>query len=490
MAKNDPYAIGYTPTSDDQLAKDVNESVAAAIAAEVAPLQQMLGQTERTRDTALTDIGNLFGTLQPAVQQSADAVRTSYDQALAGEKSVFNEAAARLNDLRQSTAQRAQALAQQIGAPVSLESMFTSGIAQEQGLQGLEAAGGLLHGIGLGQAGVEEAQAFSGKVFPLMRAEEENRTRSQFDNQIKEIQAEITRIRQTKGARVDEELTKRRLQEREFALQRAQANRDFYLARQSLKTERERLALQRQELYGESPTGKPTLEAKKMNKEQKLQKQEFLNARKQNAMDLLEAYTNPGAQKVTQTQMVPVEGPDSPGAFWNGSQWVRYENVTQMVKSPTYSHPGEVYEKIMTRLGVDERGNPGFAKWLQQMVGNATGNTGWVYGQAPEAGRRSGSPPPRRDFKTYTHQQLLGMSPAQLIKHLRGTLGFKQPLPEGIKNLQKPMSNEALAKLRGKKVKAQKDNKKYNESLKNWAIYWIQRIQNMDTGARLGEYPH
>lgn len=486
MAK-DPYAIGYSPTPDATLEKQVTSDISAAIASEIAPLQSLAGQRTTDRDRAIGEIGSLFGGLQPFVEGSAERVGQSYDQALAGEKAIFQQASARLDALRAQQGADAQALAQQIGSPVPLDNMFTAGITKEQGLGTLEAAGSLLHGAGLQQAGVQEAEAFAGKVFPLMRVEETSRTRSQFDAEIKQIQDQIAAIKSSKGARISEELTKRKLAEREFALQRAQANRDFFLAKKSVAMEKERLALSRTELFGEDKKGKPTLAGKQVKAAQKQQKAEIANNRKETALGLIEAYTTPGSQTVTVSQMVPVAGPDSPGAFWNGSQWVKYENVKQQVpKGQTYTDPGEIYEKVMNRLGIDPRGNPGFDKWLQQMVGNATGNNGWVYGQAAEKGRRTGEPPPRREFPQIPPAKLKQMSPAQLINHLRKDLGFRQAVPAGIKKYQKGARPSGQSNV----TNPTPNNKEYNSRLKNWAIYWIQRIYAADTGAKFADYPH
>lgn len=242
--------------TDPALQQAAQTQVGGEIAQELAPLDAEIGSLEGRSGAAVQDIDRLFSTLQPSVEASAARVGEFNKGLLAMEKDIFGAATDRISAFRQARAAEAQALAQQIGGPVPI-SEFTYGADVEMQLAPQDFAGSMLRSMGYAQAGVGEAEAFAGKVFPLIRKEETLRTQRYFADQITKLRKEIAAIKASKAGRVSERFTELRLAEREYRLQRFQAMQSAMETKQALaqrkqelKADRERLALERAQLLG------------------------------------------------------------------------------------------------------------------------------------------------------------------------------------------------------------------------------------------------
>lgn len=177
-------------TAQTQAAAQVQQEIAA----QTNPLQAEIG-TDKTQQTqALQQIGSQFNQLQPAVQGAAKAVGQSYTDAEKVQSQIFAAANANMSQLKQSRAQEAQMLAQQIGGPVAIGE-FTAGIDPAASALINLGAGQQLHTLGYAQAGVQAANQFSGQVFPLLRTEAMATARTHFEDQIKQTQAKIDQLR-------------------------------------------------------------------------------------------------------------------------------------------------------------------------------------------------------------------------------------------------------------------------------------------------------
>jgi hypothetical protein len=278
----DPTKTGLTTVrSADELGKVATSEVNADIAGQVAPLQSQYdvlgGQQDRTRDA----ITSMFGNIMPYVQGAAGAVKTAYDEAETRQSSIFKQAQIRLNSLKQSRAQEAQALAQEIGGPVAL-SEFTAGMDDNaQALANL-GAGAQLHTLGYAAADVGQANAFAGRVFPLIQTEEQSKARAYFEDQKKDLQKQITALEATKGSKATTRKNELITAERTYALQQTQsqldklkADRDWKATKRTLKNDDARLAIaqeqqriQQGQLTG-TYDGKPTLGQQSLDQQAK-----------------------------------------------------------------------------------------------------------------------------------------------------------------------------------------------------------------------------
>jgi hypothetical protein len=209
----DPRTVG-------QIRSAADAQVAGEISGQTIPLTSQIGTLGRQQAGATKEIGSMFNTLQPYVTGQAGAVSDSYDAAQRQETSIFNAANQRLNDLRAGRAADAQALAQEMGGPVSTGE-FTDSVTPDQSLLANAGATQQLHTLGYAQAGVQEARAFAGRVFPLVRTEQQARARSYYQDQVKELQDQVTKIRATKSSKVNARFNELQAQEREFQLNKA-----------------------------------------------------------------------------------------------------------------------------------------------------------------------------------------------------------------------------------------------------------------------------
>ena len=468
-------STAYTEPNEKAIEKDVTAEVTQEIESAVAPLESSIPDVQAQADQAATVLGELFGSAITDASANAAKVRGDYNQALAAENAIMGEARDRLNNLRQSRAAEAQKLAQQIGGPVPLGE-FTDPADLEASLFSSESAGSLLKATGLAQAGVQHAEAFSGRILPLLRTREIQATRAAFDKEILRIKGEIATLRAQKGGLINERTRTRLLEEREYNLKTAMANRDWEMAKKSAQLERDRLKLQAEEIYGgevvydpktgtykPKPGGKPTLGQKGLNADIAAAKaategarQAAIAERKASGYEIVEAYMNPGVETVKTTKFVPVAGPDAQGAFWNGQQWVRAITVNETIGRDPVTNPNELVQ-LLRGHGIppalaNEIIRSRFPDWTE---GKAEGDPNKT--KAEEEGR----PPSRPGF---TQQQLSGKSPAQLIKIARN-MGFQQKVPPSIAKLQKT------------------DRAEYNRRVKQFYIYWILNLQARNTPA-------
>lgn len=261
----------------EQITADVTAQVEAATKAAEAPLNAQIGTLGSNRDAAIAGIGKMFGNILPYVQQSAQQVQQNYGQAEQSQQQIYAAANQRLNDLKQQRAQSAQALAQQMGGPVALGE-FTDAVDPAASQYAVEGGGQMLHTLAYGQADTGAAQAFAGKVFPLVQTEQTAQARQHYETQIKEIQDQITQLESQKSSQINKGVTDALIQERQYALQKAQqsldetkAKQDHQAALRSLKQEDKRIKLAQDQFSQQKTTDKRsyTLETKKLSVQEK-----------------------------------------------------------------------------------------------------------------------------------------------------------------------------------------------------------------------------
>jgi hypothetical protein len=223
------------------------------MAAASAPIERQIAQAQANQAGALQQIGATFSNLQPRVEAGTQFVQQSFNQALGAEQGIYDAANQRLAQMREGRAADAQKMAQMIGGPVAIGE-FTAGVEPSQQYLAQSGAGQLLHSLGLAQAGVQEAEAFSGKVFPLLRTEQEADARNKFSQQISELQGQLSDIQSRKTSTINSTYTQRLQDERNYALQQSQmqldrlkADRDWKATLASLKTDKAKLALAQSE---------------------------------------------------------------------------------------------------------------------------------------------------------------------------------------------------------------------------------------------------
>lgn len=269
-----------TPRTPQELQDLATSQVGGEIDAKEAPLRTQVSDLQGRETSTLQKIGDMFGTLQPYVSGAAQNVANSYDQAFTAAQGIFNAATQHLNEFKQSRAQEAQALAQKIGGPVSVGE-FTAGVLPQMEQLAMTAPNSLLHMLGNAQAGVQEANAFSGRVFPLVRTEAEANARNTFESNIKDLNSQIDALEGSKqgeiNGRVNDLLTSERqfqLNQNQLGLDKLKAGRDWQATLRSLKNDDARLALARKQFgiqeAGVTGTykGKPTQSAIKLSNQE------------------------------------------------------------------------------------------------------------------------------------------------------------------------------------------------------------------------------
>lgn len=211
-----------TPSQITNLAtSEADQSIASQTAPYTTDISTYQGQSQRATDA----INDMFGSILPYVQGSAQQVQGSYDTALGAESQIMNAAMTRLNQLKQQRAQDAQTMAQQIGGPVALGE-FTAGLDDQGSLLANLSAGQLLHTLGYAQAGVQEAQAFAGKVFPLVQTEQVAQSKAHYQDLIDAAQKNIDQIKAQKGDLVNQRVDALTAQNQQYAIQVAQQKLD------------------------------------------------------------------------------------------------------------------------------------------------------------------------------------------------------------------------------------------------------------------------
>jgi hypothetical protein len=238
------YALPPPPPSPtpETIASEVN----AELAAQTGPLETLATGYGQAEDRAVGQLQQLYGGIMPFVEASAKRVAEAYGASTAAQQSIFNEAFTRLNSLRSQRASEAQALAQQLGAPVPLD-MFTDAIDTEISAAVPEGAGAMLKAHGLAQAGVQHAEAFAGKVMPLHRVRLEQETHNYFRDKIWELKQQIAQIQGQSGAMISERLRARQLEDYQMKLDRTQIEYDRWKTQQGIKMDKQQLKLQQKQ---------------------------------------------------------------------------------------------------------------------------------------------------------------------------------------------------------------------------------------------------
>lgn len=233
----------------DQITADVTKQVESAISSTEAPLKSQIGTLGANRDAAIAGIDKMFGNILPYVQAGAQQTESAYHTAEQTQQQIYSAANQRLNELKQSRAQNAQVLAQQMGGPVAVGE-FTDAVDPAASAYAVEGGGQMLHTLAYGQADVGAANAFAGRVFPLVQTEQTAEARQHYETQIKEIQDQITQLESQKSSQINKGVTDALIQERQFALQKAsqaldevKAKHDWQASLRSLKQEDKRIKL-------------------------------------------------------------------------------------------------------------------------------------------------------------------------------------------------------------------------------------------------------
>ena len=341
------------PRSVDDLTKLAQSQIDSEISGQVDPLKTQKSDLQGRETSTIQKIGDMFGGLQPYVQAGAQAVQSSYDQAFKASQGIFQAAQQRMAQMKQDRAQQAQAMAQQVGGPVAVGEFTASVLPAEEELS-LVAPNSLLHMLGEQEAGVQEANAFSGKVFPLVQTEQEANARNFFENQIKDLDAQIGVLEGSKQGKVNDRLNTLLQQEREFdlnlkqqALDKLKANRDWQATVRSLKNDDARLAMAKKQFGLQEAgvtgvyKGKPTLSAIKATiaerqaaqrlaisnaslqermrhaqETESIQRQRASNQAQQNAMKILDHAMHPTSKAtLTLTKRININPKDQPGLY-------------------------------------------------------------------------------------------------------------------------------------------------------------------------------
>lgn len=236
-------AIAPLPAPLDQAAilKAAQGQVDTELKGQIDPLQNQIGNLGTSENRAVAGVGSLFDAIQPTVDKSAAAVSDSYAGAQSAESQIFTAANAAMNKMKQDRASQAQQLAQQMGGPVAIGE-FTAGFDPAAEALANLGAGQQLHTLGYAQAGEQQAQAFSGQVFPVMRTEQTAQARSYYEDQIKATRQKIDDLNSQRGGLVNtrlNDLTKQQLdyqlQQHQQALDKLNADRTFTLSSKTAK---------------------------------------------------------------------------------------------------------------------------------------------------------------------------------------------------------------------------------------------------------------
>jgi hypothetical protein len=346
---NDPTS----KAAHDQAQKEIDLEISQA----TQPIQQEIGQLGTEKGRGVLDIGALFKGIQTSVDTSAQRVAGYADTTRTAEKEIYMDAAAQLRGLKEERSSEAQRLAQQLGAPIPLD-LGTSGLDLERTLLPHEAGAGMLSSSMFGEANVAHAEAFAGRVFPLMRAREEAATRNFYDDKITKLQSDITNIKKNRGAMTNKRAREILLENRSWELEKTKAERDWFVAKKTLESDKERLRIERESLAIKRAEvtgmykGKPTLARDVANQEKALRQQEIANAKEQHNLDadefafnVMDALLSGDSKSVTTTEWVPsnrsdpsaVPGKDigkKEGTFWKLSPITRTVGTGAAMDNP------------------------------------------------------------------------------------------------------------------------------------------------------------
>lgn len=239
--------------ANDPIYQRTAAEVAAEIAAASAPIERQIGQAETDQAGALAKVGNMFSQLQPSVEASTQWVGQQYDTAMQAEQGIYQAANQRLADMRNQRASDAQRMAQMIGGPVAVGE-FTAGVEPAQQYYAQSGGGQLLHSLDMAQAGKQEAAAFSGKVFPLLRTEQEADVRNTFAKQIGELRGKLGDLQAQRTSAINSRFFDRQEADRKYQLDvkqqqldKVKADRDWKATLKSLAADSARLKLAQNE---------------------------------------------------------------------------------------------------------------------------------------------------------------------------------------------------------------------------------------------------
>jgi hypothetical protein len=345
-----PSGVGLmTVQSPDQLMGAATSQVDAELKGSIDPLQSQYNLLGNQEDRAARNIQAMFGNLMPYVAGAAQNVQGAYGQAEAAQADILAAAQTKLSQLKQSRAQEAQALAQEMGGPVSMGE-FTAGLDDQASLLASLSAGEQMHTNQYGLADVSEANAFAGRVFPLVQTEQTAKARQFFEDQKKTIQDQISSLKGQRGSKINSAYNDLLTKEREFALQKTQealdktkAQHDWLATQRTLKNDDARLKLAQDQAKldkaGVTGTldGKPTLAARQLtaqekdqaaqlglsNKEYLLRKQQLTASTKHDSQVL--AATN----RATWAAYLDAAVNPQPGKTVQSTQWVPYQQGTR-----------------------------------------------------------------------------------------------------------------------------------------------------------------
>ncbi len=235
--------------AQDPIYQRTAAEIAAEMAAAAAPIERQIGQAQIDQEGALAKIGNTFGQLQPYVEGATQWVGQQYDTAMQAEQGIYQAANQRLADMRAQRAGDAQKMAQMIGGPVAVGD-FTAGVEPAQQYYAQSGGGQLLHSLDMAQAGKQEAAAFSGKVFPMLRTEQEADVRSTFAKNIASLRGQLSDLQAQKTSAVNSRYFERQKAEREYELSKQEmqlnkvkADRDWKATLKSLAQDNAKLKL-------------------------------------------------------------------------------------------------------------------------------------------------------------------------------------------------------------------------------------------------------
>lgn len=401
--------MATTPTLGEvdttALQKTATSQVNSEVAGSEAPIQGQINTVSENEKGALQGLGDLFKGLMPYVQASAEAVKESEEFGAGVQKSIFDTASLQLNQMAQARAQEAQALAQQMGGPVDMTE-FGKALAPTLATMPETFAGAQLNALAQGQVSTNEAEAFAGKVFPLVETEQTKEMTQFFENKKSDLQNQIAALEAEKPGLINTRLNELTTQERQwqldkanFALSKLSAAHDWTVSKTQLKQEQEQIDITKKQLgldvAGVTGTyqGKPTQAAKKQSADIAAQKQatalnnqELAVKEKQTAMALAENITSSGAPTTYYSSVkleVPTPLPGTKGVYVmvdakgkvmkNKDGSTRYYTIVNTkqttASSPKTSDPDEVYNYLLangisatTALGT-VRAQLGNQKW-------------------------------------------------------------------------------------------------------------------------------
>jgi len=363
------YAVPAPPPVSTR--PGVASEVEAEIQGQIAPLETEAGGFARAETRAMEDLNALFSGIMPFVAGSAQRVAEQYGATNAAQAQIFTQAWERLNSLRGQRASEAQALAQQIGAPIPLDGLMTQGITNEMGAFIPEAAGELLKASTIGQAGVQQAEAFAGRVMPLKQARMTREVKNYYRDQITDLRKQIASIKAMKPGMVNERLRARQLEDYEMRLARAESLFQREQTKRSLKLEEKRLAAQLEEIRGNQAIAirDQNIGVQEAAKDRKLTKQQrqtgdrtYVNQQKQNIVQYVNALAGGGSNDVDRKVAEWVENPDT------GQLEFKTYTRTETINTKGIRNPNQLLNQVLAQLGIKPGQKELYGFAVQQVV--------------------------------------------------------------------------------------------------------------------------